>query len=284
MNFGLILANFGERSDPRTLAELASMAEGSGWDGVFLPDTIQMVGAESLDTSDPWIDLAAMAMTTARVRLGLIVSTPARYRPWHLARQAATIDHLSRGRLILGVGLGDAYDRAFEVFHEEPNLRRRAAMLDEALEIIDGLWSGDEFRYDGEHFQVEPITLLPPPVQRPRIPLWVGWKWPNRKPMARAARWDGAVPFAMEGDDYIDLNPAQLGQVVAELEALRTEDGPYDLVAYGPILAAQHSEAALQNLRALDEAGATWLVEFVGPEVDTDSLHQAITNGPPRLD
>lgn len=283
MKFGLILANFGPWSDPASLADLAHLAESAGWSGIFLPDTIQMVGAEALDTSDPWIDLAVIAVRTERIRIGLIVTTPARYRPWQLARQATTIDHLSGGRLILGIGLGDQYDRAFAAFGEEPDLRRRAAMLDEGLAVIDGLWRGEPFRYHGEHYQVQEIALLPRPVQRPRIPLWVGWKWPNQRPVRRAARWDGIVPFAMDGDAYRDLTPAELAEAVAAVDEHRTPSGLFDIVGYGRLFDAHHDDAAKADLDQLSAVGATWINEFVGPEHDLGSLRTAIAKGPPSL-
>ncbi len=287
MNHGLVFANFGERSDPQTLADLAHIAERAGWDGVFLPDALQMVGAEDLDTSDPWIGLAAIAMRTERVTIGPIVAAPARYRPWQLARQATTLDHLSGGRLVLGIGLGDAYDRAFAAFHEEPDLRKRAAMLDEGLEIIDGLWRGEPFQHHGEHYQVDEIAFHPRPVQRPRIPVWVGWKWPNQKPLQRAARWDGAVPFAMDGDQYLDLDAVQIDEVATDLWARRSGKDPgepFDIVAYGTLLASSQDATTRDDLRAKADAGATWLIEFIGPEHDTATLKAAIAKGPPTLD
>jgi alkanesulfonate monooxygenase SsuD/methylene tetrahydromethanopterin reductase-like flavin-dependent oxidoreductase (luciferase family) len=284
MKYGLVFANFGQRSDPRTLADLAHIAEEAGWDGVFLPDALQMVGAEDLDTSDPWISLAAIAMQTERVTIGPIVAAPARYRPWQLARQATTLDHLSGGRLVLGIGLGDAYDRAFAAFHEEPDLRKRAAMLDESLEIIDGLWRGEPFQHDGEHYLVDEIAFQPRPLQRPRIPIWVGWKWPNQKPLQRAARWDGAVPFAMDGDEYLDLNPDQIREVATDLKGRRSGKEPFDIVAYGSLLASSQDTSTRDDLQAKADAGTTWLIEFIGPEHDTAALRTAIADGPPSLD
>lgn len=183
MKYGLVLPNFGSLGDSRVLAELAHIADAAGWDGVFLCDTIQMDGTEASPASDPWIDLAGLAMCTERIRIGLLVAALSRYRPWQLARQAATLDHLSNGRLTLGVGAGDAHDRGFAAFGEEMDLRRRGAALDESLEIFQGLWSGQPFEYHGEHYRIDEITLLPAPVQTPRVPIWVGWRWPNARPM-----------------------------------------------------------------------------------------------------
>lgn len=110
MFFAIDTPNFGDYSEPRLLAELAKEAEDAGWDGFFLWDHI---GADwPLPVADPWIALAAMAMTTRRIKLGPLVTPLPRRRPWKLARETATLDHLSHGRLILGVGIGS--DRAHE--------------------------------------------------------------------------------------------------------------------------------------------------------------------------
>ena len=106
MNYGFVVT----KGDPRTAADLAREAEEAGWDGVFYWDGIN-VG--EMETYDPWVVMAAMAVTTERVRLGAIVTPPARRRPWKLARETMTLDHLSGGRLVLPVGLGAADDGGF---------------------------------------------------------------------------------------------------------------------------------------------------------------------------
>ena len=146
MQYALNLPNGGNWSDPRTLAELAQLAEESGWDGVFLEDYIVWQSQQNVPTYDPWIALAAMAMQTKRVRLGTNVTPLARRRPWKVAREAVTLDHLSNGRFILGVGLGDTgesvgSDISFTNFREVTDAKQRAQMLDEALDVIVGLWS-----------------------------------------------------------------------------------------------------------------------------------------------
>ncbi|HYH13133.1 MAG TPA: LLM class flavin-dependent oxidoreductase [Thermomicrobiales bacterium] len=282
MKFGLVLPNFGPLGDTRELAELAYLAERSGWDGVFLTDTIQMEGTESLPASDPWIDLAAIAMRTERIRIGLIVSGVPRYRPWQLARQAVTLDHLSNGRLVLGVGSGDPHDRGFSAFSEEMDPRRRAEMLDESLDIIQGLWSGAPFRYRGDHFAIDEVTLLPAPLQSPRIPIWVGWTWPSPRPMRRAARWDGAVPFAIADDgSYTDLTAADIRRLKEFMEVQRDTRTPYDIVTYGPVLTALDDETAHATLREHAAAGATWTIEFIDPATDPNGLRAAIQRGAP---
>lgn len=282
MKYGLVLPNFGPLADFGTLTTLAHAADRSGWDGLFLTDTVQMEGTETLPASDPWITLAAVATSTDRIRIGLVVTGVPRYRPWQLARQAVTLDHLSNGRLILGVGSGDPHDRGFSAFGEEMDPGRRAGMLDESLEIIQGLWRGTPFRYRGEHFAVDEIALLPTPQQSPRIPIWVGWTWPNTRPMRRAARWDGAVPFAIADDgSYTNLTPADIRQLSEFLGDHRDTRTPYDIVTYGPALSALHDEAARATIRENAAAGATWTIEFIEPDVDPNELLDTIQRGVP---
>lgn len=283
-SFGLVLPNFGPWAHPRTFADLAALADASGWHGIFLTDTIQMQGTEGLPAVDPWISLAAMAMQTRDIRLGTIVSAPSRRRPWQLARELATLDHLSGGRLILGVGAGDPHDRAFSAFNETRTVRERAAILDETLELITRFWSGEQVRHDGQHFTVDDVALLPRPIQRPRIPIWVGWQWPAKKPLDRVARWDGAVPFAIEEDGtYSNPTPDELLEIqhlIAQRHASGTRP---DIVSYAELLDTETHPNDVDALHQLVSAGATWLIHFVDPSVSLDTLHRGIESGPPVL-
>jgi len=135
VRYGFIVTN----GDPRAIAELACEAETAGWDGVFYWDGI-CVG--DMDTYDPWVVMAAMAVRTERVRLGAILTPPARRRPWKLARETMTLDHLSGGRLVLPVGLGALDDGGVSKVGEPTDRKVRAGRLDEGLEILTGLWSG----------------------------------------------------------------------------------------------------------------------------------------------
>jgi alkanesulfonate monooxygenase SsuD/methylene tetrahydromethanopterin reductase-like flavin-dependent oxidoreductase (luciferase family) len=285
MRYGLVLPNFGHYSDVRLLADLAHEAEEAGWDGFFLTDTIQMIGYEESPICDPWIALAAVAVRTERIKIGLRVAAPTRRRPWQMAGEALTLDHLSNGRFILGVGAGDEHDRGFAAFGEEMDMKKRARMLEEGLEIIQRLWSGEPFSYSGEHYQVHEIALHPTPVQTPRIPIWLGWVWPRLKPMERAARWDGATPFAMHDDGtYAAMTPSDIRQLKQFIAERRPDDEPFDIVIDGPIFEAVHDEQARATLRANAEAGATWSVQFVFPEVAVDDLRAAIRQGPPAIE
>ena len=193
MKYALYLPNFGTSSDPQLVAELAHEAEQAGWDGFFLSDNILWTDPHNQPVGDPWVMLAAIALATSRIRLGTMITPLPRRRPWTVARQATTIDHLSNGRLILGVGIGGDWHGDFSVFGEAADDKSHGELLDEALAIIAGLWSGEPFSFDGAHYQVQNVQFLPRPLQQARIPIWVGGVWPHKKPFRRAAGWDGMV-------------------------------------------------------------------------------------------
>ena len=193
VRFGIDVPNFGEFSNPQTLGELAYEAEHSGWDGFFIWDHIALEMREPM--CDPWIALTAVAMRTRRINIGPMVTPIPRRRPWKLARETVSLDHLSNGRLILGVGLGNPPDTEYERFGEDGDAIVRAQKLDEGLDVLAGLWSGEQFSYLGTHYQVTETVFLPRPVQSPRIPVWVASMSRNKRPLRRAARWDGVYPI-----------------------------------------------------------------------------------------
>jgi alkanesulfonate monooxygenase SsuD/methylene tetrahydromethanopterin reductase-like flavin-dependent oxidoreductase (luciferase family) len=209
MHYGLTLPITGVEGSVALLVDLAQAAEDAGWDGVFLEDYIVYWAGDEYPVYDPWLLLAAMAMRTSRIRLGTTVTPLARRRPWKVAREALTLDYLSNGRLIVGVGLGDAHDKSFTgVSGEALDPRVRAEWLDEGLEVLAGLWSGCPFSYIGKHYQVSEVTMLPVPLQQPRIPIWVGGFWPRQRPAFRAARWDGFCAAKVDpSGKYVRLSP-----------------------------------------------------------------------------
>ena len=166
MRFCISIPNFGEYADVRRLAELAKEAEENGWDGCFLWDHINGWTQEPM--VDPWVALAVMAAATSRIRLGTMVTPLARRRPWKLARETVTLDHLSGGRLILGVGLGFPPEEEFTRLGEDADDRARARKLDEGLAVLTGLWSGEPFSFQGDEFEIDEATFLPRPLQQPR--------------------------------------------------------------------------------------------------------------------
>jgi alkanesulfonate monooxygenase SsuD/methylene tetrahydromethanopterin reductase-like flavin-dependent oxidoreductase (luciferase family) len=220
---------FGELADPVVVARLAAEAEEAGWDGFFVWDQVRW-RPPVLDVADPWITLAAIATATTSIRLGPLVTPLARRRPVKVARETATLDQLSRGRLTLGVGLGsDRFAGEFSVTGEEVDERRRGRILDESLEILTAAWSGDPVHHEGEHHTVGGMRFLPRPVQRPGVPIWVAGYPGKTKPLRRAARHQGFFPGNLQ-------HPDQLAEIVAAITTLRGQAGtavtePFDVVA-----------------------------------------------------
>ncbi|HYN69261.1 MAG TPA: LLM class flavin-dependent oxidoreductase [Candidatus Eisenbacteria bacterium] len=258
--------------DPRTLVDLAALAEAAGWDGVFTYDAIEIGSAEMYD---PWTLLAAMAMRTSRVTLGAIVFAPTRRRPWKLAREALTVDHLSGGRLVIPVGLGALDDRGFANVGEVTDTRARATILDETLTILDGLWSGEPFEHQGDHYRFGPMTFRPRPIQRPRIPIWVVGAWPVELSIARALRWDGIV---LQTSDLRDVEA-----VVEHVRSSRPAAGrfePFEIVVQGST--PPDPIAAAATAQPYADAGATWWIDADWKHPTPASLAARVAAGPPR--
>lgn len=261
MRYAVNLPNFAPYDEPRLVADLARAAEDAGWDGVFVWDHVTYVKADALPLADPWVLLTAVALATERIRLGPLVTPLARRRMSVLARQTATLDRLSGGRLVQGVGLGWPVEDEFGAWGESTDERELAARLDESLEVLTGLWSGAEVTHRGEHLTVDAVTFLPTPVQRPRIPIWVAGQLPSPRPMRRAARWDGFVPIVP--DPGREMTPAETAGVRATVAVHRpTGAGPFDLVVSG--VTGSPAEAA-ELAGAHGRAGATWWQESLGP-------------------
>jgi alkanesulfonate monooxygenase SsuD/methylene tetrahydromethanopterin reductase-like flavin-dependent oxidoreductase (luciferase family) len=188
MRHGVYLPNFDLFGEAGVLVELASLAEASGWDGFFIWDHLQWPDAEP--AVDPWVALGAIAANTDRLRLGPMVTPLPRRDIVKLARETASVDRLSGGRLVLGVGLGWEGIPEWDSFGHEPDKRVRAEILDEGLDVLAALWSGEPVDHRGAHFQVVTPGMAPP-AQVPRVPVWVGGGWPATRPFRRAAQWDG---------------------------------------------------------------------------------------------
>jgi alkanesulfonate monooxygenase SsuD/methylene tetrahydromethanopterin reductase-like flavin-dependent oxidoreductase (luciferase family) len=269
MRSGLYLPLFDELADPAVVARLSVEAEQAGWDGVFVWDHVRW-HEPVLAVADPWITLAAVATATGRVRLGPMVTPLARRRPVKVARETATLDQLSSGRLTLGVGLGsDQFGSEFSITGEEPDERRRARMLDESLDLLTAAWSGEPVRHRGEYYTVDGMRFLPRPAQRPGVPVWVAGLYGKPRPLRRAARYQGFMPVNLD-------HPGQLAQIVADLSGLRQAAGaaaqPYDVVAALPPGTDPAPYAA---------AGATWwLVEFPAYGTTPDLVRTVIRGGP----
>ena len=273
MRFGISVPNIG---DLGTLIELGVEADRTGWDGDFLWDHMRFMKEFPVPVFDPWVALGAIAARTERVRLGTLVTPVARRRPWKLARETVTLDHLSGGRAILGVGLGYPPDVDFELLGEDPDDHVRAAKLDEGLEVLTRLWAGEPFDFEGEHFHVRETQFQPTPLQRPRIPIWVAGMWPNRAPFRRAARYDGVVPIRVDERGMpAALGADELAELVAYVREHRTSDEPFDVVHGG--------SSGPDAMRGSATAGATWSLADAGvegPDWEEPTL-ELVREGPP---
>lgn len=261
MRYAISTPNVGDAS---WLVDLAVATERAGWDGFFLWDHLHLIRALALDVMDPWVLLGAIARETERVQLGTMVTPVPRRRPWKLAKEVVTLDHLSGGRVVVGAGLGEPAEDEFGAFGEPTDARERAVLLDEGLALLDGFLRGEPVRHDGDAFTVD-ADLKPGSVQQPRPPIWVAGKWPNRKPLERAARYEGVVPISSDGGP---IAPEELRAVVG---AMSPADG-YDVIA---------SAAPGVRWKEYESAGATWIVESGWPQGDwQDDLERMVREGP----
>jgi alkanesulfonate monooxygenase SsuD/methylene tetrahydromethanopterin reductase-like flavin-dependent oxidoreductase (luciferase family) len=265
LRFALNLPNFGDFADPQRLVDLARRAETAGWDGFFLWDHIR-AGDWAGPVADPWVALAAVAAATERLTLGTMVTPLPRRRPTTLARQTVTLDHLSGGRLVLGVGIGWPRDVDFADLGDSGDDRVRAAQLDEGLDVLAGLWSGEPFSHSGEHYHIKGTQFLPPPLQQPRIPIWVGAMWPRRRPFRRAARWDGVVPLVHDPEmDFRPPTAAEVAEILAYVREHRDPAVPFEVAVGGSLSdPAEQDKAAPEVVGPFAEAGATWWMESIG--------------------
>lgn len=262
--------------DATDAADLAAEAESAGWDGFFVWDGIWSI--------DPWVSLAAAAMRTRTIRLGTMLTPLPRRKPWDVASQVATLDNLSGGRVILAVGLG-ADDPRWNAFEDMEPRKIRAEKLDEGLELMTRLWSGDPVSYEGAHYRARPIDqmLPPPPAQRPRPPVWVVGLWPAPRSMRRVARWDGWLPNVAGGPGQ--PLPEALRDGAEWLAAERDRigvDAPIDVVTEG---VTEPGEAGAAAVRPYAEAGATWWLEAdwtLSPDDLVEACRRRLRAGPPR--
>ena len=281
MQFAIDLPPFGPFSDPHLVAQLAEIAEEAGWHGFFLWDHMnyRLDGSpEPMEIADPWIMLAAIALRTTSIKLGPMVTPLPRRRPWKLARETATLDRLSGGRLVLGVGLGSDYDGEYHDFGEPTDTRVHGAMLDEGLAILMRLWSGEEVSYQGQHYQLASVQFRPTPVQRPRIPIWVAGIWPHKKPFRRAAQFDGVYPQRSGRA----LTPEDLLEILAFLQTQRTQTTPFEALAYGRTSGTDKAADAA-HVSSFAQAGATWWLEHFAPQQTVEQVRERIQQGPPHL-
>lgn len=273
MRYGIVIS----AATSREFAEVAKEAEEAGWDAIFTWETVW--------GQDAWVTLAAASMTTSRIRLGTMLTPLPRIRPWDLAGRVASVDNLSSGRVQLAVGLGAVHD-GWLAFESDEGRRVRAEKLDEGLAIYDGLMRGQPFSYEGTHYRVRPTDFMPPPppVQQPRVPVWVVGAYPSEKSLGRAARWDGLLPAVVGAGEDAPFGPEDLAKAVAAIRPMREAAGlpwdGYDVVVEG--VTSPDAEGADKVARYAD-AGATYWVESdwsMGPDA-LDRHRRRIAAGPP---
>jgi len=302
MRFAVYIPNFGDFADPRVVADLARRAEEAGWDGLFVWDHVTHSKELRREIADPWVLLTAAALATRRIRLGTLITPVARRRVSKLAREVTTLDRLTGGRMVLGVGLGAPIADEYGSFGETTDRRELAAHLDEGLEALNLLWSGEPVTFHGQYVHIDDVAFQPTPVQRPRVPIWVGGEWPAwgpllrtvvrprraQRPMRRAARWDGAAPILVSRKGWQPRRPdaATVRQIHAFLAGCRAAAGlgaePFDLVMFG---ASPVSPAAAADLAgSLGEAGATWWAECRWDDLESAGpMILRVEQGPPPL-
>jgi alkanesulfonate monooxygenase SsuD/methylene tetrahydromethanopterin reductase-like flavin-dependent oxidoreductase (luciferase family) len=264
--------------DARFAADLAYEAEQAGWDGLFIGEAIWHV--------DAWVALAAAAMRTERIRLGTMLSPLPALKPWKLAAESASLDNLSNGRVIVTLGTGAVW-MGWQAFPEyATDIRTRAEQLDEGIDILSLLYRGKPFDYDGKHYQirltaVEPQHYPPPPIQQPRIPIWVVGVWPRMRSMRRALRCDGLIPAVMNPNgQFADVRPDDVSAMKAYIDANRTLATPFDIVVEGQVSGLEKSQM-IEKLGAWRAAGATWWLESLWG-LDRDQLAARVRGGPPQ--
>ncbi len=289
MKYALNVPNMGVCSDPVVLIDLAQAAEACGWDGFLVWDSVyvKMEDPRNTPACDPWIALAAIAARTQKIRIGTIITPLSRRRPWKVARETVSLDHLSRGRMILPVGLGATNDGGFCCVGEEMDRIVRAERLDESLEIITGLWSGKPYSFQGKHYHMDEMQFLPAPLQTPHIPIWVVGAWPRIKSLNRALRYAGLLAAVKHkgGEDRAPTAEDVRGMRDYVLKHRGTLEG-FDIIAEGPT-PGDNPEAAAASVAPFSEAGATWWLESVWTKFyempgDVHGMLERIRQGPPN--
>ncbi|MHA2378744.1 MAG: LLM class flavin-dependent oxidoreductase [Candidatus Thorarchaeota archaeon] len=259
------------------VVDWAVMAEEAGWDSFCLWNHLLMSYPEPSESFDPWVLYSAIAAKTERIRLGPTHAPLPRLRPWKLARALSTLDRLSNGRVILGAVIGTKED--FEVFGEESRAKTRAEKLDEGLEILDGLWSGEPFSYEGQHYTLKEVTFSPTPIQRPRIPIWIGGMLPSKTPFRRAAKWDGVMPARMWPDI---LSPEDIHGILEIIAPRRGGLKNFEVVVGGKTFGDSKKDERI--LQPWIEAGATWWSEGLNAwRGNREELEERIRRGPPEV-
>lgn len=274
--FGIYVPNFGPiLGDAVNLANLTRLAEEYNWDGFFIWDHILIKRINGPPICNPWIALGLMGHQTELIKIGTTITPLPRRNPWELARETVTVDQISNGRLILGVGLGEPPEVEYGSFGEPFDIKTRREKLDESLEILQGLWSGEPFSFQGKHYTLEEVTFLPKAVNN-TIPIWVAGQYPLDGPIKRAARYTGMIPLpeGITGDlyleDYKDLH--------AKITTYRGNSN-FDFVM---ITTVPKGPDAMHELQPYINIGINWFLQYLGPNMKLKDLEKRIKQGPPE--
>lgn len=278
MRYAIDVAPLGDLSDPLVIQRIATAAEASGWDGLSTWDSLGLsMGAT---TPDPFVALAGAAAVTRRIRLIVSVVALARRRPHLVAQAASTLDRLSGGRLVLGIGAGG--DRPdFEAFGESYAAPERIALLDEGIDLVDRYLRGEQVSHDGPAFVVRDVRVGLPAVHQPRAPLWFGGMRPGG--LRRAARWDGWIGISVSEDgSSLAVPPVRFAELVAQVRAERTslgrQDEPFEIAVFGQAGLGQCGPSDYEAV------GATWWLESVsGMRGSVDDVLSIVEAGPAGL-
>ncbi len=276
MRFGVFLPPFAEFADARRLMQLAIDAEDAGWDGFFLWD--HMLARPGMAVADAWVAMAAVATATTRVRIGALVTPMPRRRPQVLAREIATLDRLSGGRLIFGIGLGDDGWKEFSSFGDETEPVTRGEMLDELLEVVQRLLRGDAVHFAGRHYTVNTPAFQPTPLQDP-MPIWGAVRWPKRKPLQRIAKLQGCFPIFPDSESPPPPDPADIVAIRSALLELGASPDIDIVVRYA--LSLQDPATIPETIASLEQAGVTWILDATTPGEDPDTVERIARGGPP---
>ena len=279
MKYAIYTPNFGNYKNPLDLAEVAKEAEKARWDGFFLWDHLVFMEGLDVPVLDPWIALSAIAMKTEKIKIGPLITPISRRRPWKLAREILSLDHLSNGRLILGVGLG-APEYDFVTFGEDFDNSIRAKKLDEGLDILLGLLSGKDFSYEGEYYQIRNVKFLPAPVNN-KIPIWVAGTWPNKKPFIRASKFDGVFPIHANWSQ--ELTSGEVKQIINLISKNKPISNNYDIVITGNT--PSDPSEGIKIIKPFKEVGVTWWCENISLfrfKNSAEKMLERIRQGPPK--
>ncbi len=275
MKFGIYAPNYGKTfGNPQVVVDLITEAEEAGWDGFFLWD--HLFPEDSTSIVDPFVTLAAAAVKTERILFGTTVTPVPRRRPWKLASECVTLDHLSNGRAVLGIGLGGPEELG--LMNEETNPKIHAKMAAEQIEILNGLWSGEEFSFEGEHYKLDKVKMSLKPVQQPRIKLWGAGTWPKKGPFRRASRLDGVIPLRGLGRP---LSLEELKQITEYLKLQGELPDSYDIVRIYWNM-GEDIQTEYDKFNEFREIGVTWWLQTVTDWTgDTEAIREVIRKGPP---